>query len=453
MAQEPNNQMDDLLKGYAKQRRQQADEPFEMHPATRQMLQGEVSRTLGKRAAVPEPRGRWLGVWWPRLAFGGAGVAIIAVAAVVLMQQPGRKPEPQHGDAYAVLTPAAAPAESDRKLDEMLAAKRQTAMAKAAPAPEAERVAGGTLSKLEAAKKLEKVGEAAAAVPPPPAKPSAAVAVVTAPPTATAGVYTGGMTVSGGVMEVAAVPAAPAPAEPAPAGRAGRFRTITAGVENMARASQRMRFAQVASTRDAEAKDQSAAQQQVLASFQLDQSGDRVVIVDADGSTYEGQVQLEQAAPLQQNVELGRRVTLTKKAPAPTPTESPAKEQSEIARAVPQKGTAITRGEPAQAAAWQEQQQQQLFFTAAGTNRSLRQRVVINGTLNLAGVVAGSNAAVAGQPAMLGVAGVVSSNAPASAAAAPAAPAFSQQSPARVQGTFRVGDAPAVRLDAVGVGP
>jgi hypothetical protein len=357
------------------------------------------------------------------LAFGGASVAIVAVGAVVLLQQSAKKPGPQQQDAYALVTSTAVPAKVEQQFNEMLAGQQQVAVAQAAPVAEAERVSEERVAKRKAGRELDEVKVAAAAAPPTEAKPMPALAVA---------------------------PTAPPPAGPSPASYGRQFRTITAGVENMVRASQRMRFSQVPSARGAEAKDRPQAQQQVLASFQFEQSGDRVVIVDADGSTYEGQAQLTQAAPLQQSVEFGRQVTLAKTAPAPAPTEATAKEKSEIARAVPQRGAAITRGGPAQAAAWQEQQQQQLFFTAVGTNRSLRQRVVINGTLNPADAVAGSNAAVAGQPTMLGAAGVVISNAPASAAAAPATP---PQSRARVQGTFRVGDAPVVRLDAVGVGP
>ncbi|MBI5396088.1 MAG: hypothetical protein HZA91_12395 [Verrucomicrobia bacterium] len=417
MAQEPNNRMDDALKAYAKQRRQRAGEPFEMHPATRRMLQGEVARTLGKRAATA----RWdtLRLWWPRLAFGGAGVAVVAVAAVVMLQQAGKKPggvaemakaEVQRGTDLRLADRAATREGSGKKLDEMLAGQPQVAMARPAPALEAGRVAG------ESAGKLKDTKVAAAALPP------AAMPIRT-----------------------------PAPAEPAPAGQGGQSRMITAGVQNIAPLAQRMRFAQVPSVRDAEARKQPQVQQQVLASFQFEQSGDRVVIVDADGSTYEGQIQSTQAAPSHQDATAGRRVTLARAVPARA--EAPAKEQPQPAKAVPQTGTAIAGGKFAEAATGQEQRQQQLFFTAAGTNRSLRQRVVITGELNLAGAVISSITAVASPPASFGAVLVASSNAPAAAAAAPAAPALFPQMPARVQGTFRVGDTPEVPLDAVRVGP
>jgi hypothetical protein len=314
------------------------------------------------------------------------------------------------------MTPAAAPDKSGQQFNEMLAGQQQVVVAQTAPVAEAGRVSEERLAKRKAGRELDEVKVAAAAAPPPAARPMSALAVA---------------------------PTAPLPAEPAPASYGRQFRTTTAGVENMARASQRMRFSQVASTRGAGAKDPSQAEQQVLASFQFEQSGDRVVIVDADGSTYEGQAHLTQATPLQQGVESERPTLPAKTAPAP-------------AQAAPMTARADRLARPAEAAAEPSQLPQQLSFTATGTNRSLRQRVVINGTLNLDDAALVAGATVAGRPVALGVAVAVISNAPAPAAAAPAsaaAPVLAPQSRARVQGTFRVGDAPAVRLDAVEAGP
>lgn len=416
MAQEPNNQMDDLLKGYAKQRRQQAGEPFAMHPATRRMLRDEVARTLGRQAAPS----RWdmLRLWWPRLALGGASAAIVAVAAVVVMQQAAKKPGPQQQDAYALMTPAAAPAKAEQQFNEMTAAQQQVAAAQAVPAAEAERVAGVAGATRQEIKELDEVKVVAAS--PPAAKP---------------------------MPTLAAAPTALPPAASAPASYGRQFRTIPAGVENMARASQRMRFAQATSTRGIGAKDQSQAEQQVLASFQFEQSGDRIVIVDADGSTYEGQAQFMQADPVEQGVDSRRQTVLAKTAEAPAPAAAPAEAVRGAAGLERRDGLAEF------GAAERPRLQQQLLFSAAGTNRSLRQRVIISGTLDLDAHAPASNVAVAGRPLMLGVAVAVTSNAPAPAAAAPAEPALLPQSRARMQGTFRVGDAPAVRLDAVGVEP
>src|SRR5712664_2452194 len=44
MPDEPNRKMDELLKSYAKKRREDAGAPLELHPATRRLLQSEVAR-------------------------------------------------------------------------------------------------------------------------------------------------------------------------------------------------------------------------------------------------------------------------------------------------------------------------------------------------------------------------------------------------------------------------
>lgn len=75
--------MDESLKAYAGKRRQEAGAPFELHQTTRQILQGEVARTY-KQAA----RGSWLQrviVFWPRMAFAAACVAITVMLLLVTL--------------------------------------------------------------------------------------------------------------------------------------------------------------------------------------------------------------------------------------------------------------------------------------------------------------------------------------------------------------------------------
>jgi hypothetical protein len=82
MADEPNKRMDEVLKAYADKRRQEA--ALELHPATRQMLQGEVARTYKQPS-----RASWLQrmiLFWPRIAFAAACVAI--TLTLVLIIQP-----------------------------------------------------------------------------------------------------------------------------------------------------------------------------------------------------------------------------------------------------------------------------------------------------------------------------------------------------------------------------
>ena len=54
MPSEPENKIEELLKAYAKKRQEEAGAPFEMHPATRKLLQGEVARRQPVAVSLPE---------------------------------------------------------------------------------------------------------------------------------------------------------------------------------------------------------------------------------------------------------------------------------------------------------------------------------------------------------------------------------------------------------------
>lgn len=72
--------MDKLLKAYAKKRKAEGGQSFELHPATRKMLQGEASRVRGKASATPEPKPKIR--LWPALAWTAATCAIVAIGIV-----------------------------------------------------------------------------------------------------------------------------------------------------------------------------------------------------------------------------------------------------------------------------------------------------------------------------------------------------------------------------------
>ncbi len=76
--------MDELLKTYAKKRRDEAGAPMAMHPATRRLLQAEVAKL--KPAPSAEPKSWLTSLWmfWPRIAFAAAMVAIGGVAVMSL---------------------------------------------------------------------------------------------------------------------------------------------------------------------------------------------------------------------------------------------------------------------------------------------------------------------------------------------------------------------------------
>lgn len=79
MPEEPQNKMDELLKACAKKRAEQSGAPFELHPATRSMLQAEVSRRFPGAKEKP-------GFVIPhfRFVFALGALALVALCAVMV---------------------------------------------------------------------------------------------------------------------------------------------------------------------------------------------------------------------------------------------------------------------------------------------------------------------------------------------------------------------------------
>src|SRR5947207_6105176 len=80
MPDEPdNNKIEELLKAYARKRREEGGGAFELHPAVRKMLQGEVARQ--KPRSSPQSTGLLGGLlrFWPRIAFAATAVAVFSL--------------------------------------------------------------------------------------------------------------------------------------------------------------------------------------------------------------------------------------------------------------------------------------------------------------------------------------------------------------------------------------
>ena len=91
MSKEQDNQMEQWLEEYARRRRNELDEPIEMHEATRTMLQGEVSRVYTNPVATqPEPQGSSAWLAW---AIGGATVGVAAIVITLNSNLP-QDPDP-----------------------------------------------------------------------------------------------------------------------------------------------------------------------------------------------------------------------------------------------------------------------------------------------------------------------------------------------------------------------
>ncbi|MGB8356256.1 MAG: hypothetical protein WCD79_20325 [Chthoniobacteraceae bacterium] len=106
MPPEPNDKMDELLKAYADRRRKKAG-AFEMHPATRQMLQAEVARQHAREGSSTRAEiGKWHFLNPARMFLYSTGLAaaVICVALVVREQRPVST-EPKPATALAYLKP------------------------------------------------------------------------------------------------------------------------------------------------------------------------------------------------------------------------------------------------------------------------------------------------------------------------------------------------------------
>jgi hypothetical protein len=84
MPDEPNKKMDEMLRAYAQERRNAPE--VSLHPATRTMLQGEVKRVFG-RSQRALPWWRRLRSFWPHFAFAG-GLCLVFGIAVLSLRQP-----------------------------------------------------------------------------------------------------------------------------------------------------------------------------------------------------------------------------------------------------------------------------------------------------------------------------------------------------------------------------
>ncbi len=84
MPSDPDKKIEELLKVYAKKRREDAGAPLELHPATRNLLQAEVARL---RPAPAAERASWLNAlfgFWPRVAWAASMLVVAGVAVWLL---------------------------------------------------------------------------------------------------------------------------------------------------------------------------------------------------------------------------------------------------------------------------------------------------------------------------------------------------------------------------------
>ena len=114
-------------------------------------------------------------------------------------------------------------------------------------------------------------------------------------------------------------------------------------------------FSQQSSVQSFRNKAQVSQSANVLNTFQVQQQGDEIRVLDADGSTYTGKIE-----QLAKNAELDSRITARRNAAKQT--------RSYAAKAVPEKESAVS----------------QSYFRATGFNVSLKKTLVFEGELRRA---------------------------------------------------------------------
>jgi hypothetical protein len=432
MANEPERPIEKLLRDAARKRREAAGTPFELHPATRRLLQGEVARRFAKPQRETRPLSSVVAQLWPRFAWGLSILAVLGVAVWVLL--PGtRGDKPQAFLAKNQPVSEAIPAEEPLGLAPTLPAvvpppPAETSPMKPAAAAHADKSEAeprGSARQLQAEEK--QLAKDAFREPSPgkgvdkllpasvsqgadrkQAAESHMAASGGARPQGPVGTVNGAYERRYGLAAKAAppasAPAAPALAAPVAAtaaaatafsadeslkladdrsgqptlayksltesASANRLKSSPAATDGLARSAAlalkedksfgvAQRFTQVVpgSKKKATPADEPAPAQPVLASFQVEQAGSELRIVDGDGSVYRGYVQLADAA------RRARAVRLETPAAAPT-TRAPKDAVEERYGA---------RLDSDQLAA------QPYHFRVTGTNRSLNKNVVFTG--------------------------------------------------------------------------
>jgi hypothetical protein len=226
---EPNHNAEEQLKRYAEERRKQPAP--ELHPATRAMLQGEVTRTYKKRAVKESLFTRW------RINPATLWVLPIIGFFVVLSFQAHRhgkeKTSAEQRKVVAPISTASAPEEPKALGGQADTATREVAV------------------KKEAAKDIVAAAPTAAAPPP-----------VTTPPGA-----------GGGVKE-----------------RGRRDEVTVARAFSKTEADENLSFSNLAPPARQQAVTLNNTEANVMNRFQMERTGLRVRFVDQDKSVYDGRV-------------------------------------------------------------------------------------------------------------------------------------------------------------------
>lgn len=464
MPPEPNENMDKLLKSYAHQRRDEAGAPFELHPATRAMLQAEVARATPRAPEKLAPLDFFSLL--SKLALAGAAVAVLVVCAVFVFSpqvpvstqtQPGNDgtsflfagapASPERADAF-LKSPAGnskkRPIARDAEIPGLIVNQGRLAFDEARPQEksaedsrnirlESETTGGNGITISGGA-----FGTIAAT--PNPERSASADALQSAP-----ALLAEKAGATGGEIKLPSSSAAPA---------------LTGGPGVAGKPEEQNELARALPAPSETSRPANAEAPALLASFEVQQQGDQIRLVDADGSVYVGKIE---RAPSQQQLAdfSGRKFSnlaaiakakdFASLSTGSTGTQQLQQQNFAVRSSGVTAGASNSLAPAAPVTAPQEQAQQQpsqrqrYFFRASGTSRTLKQVVVIQGSY-----AEGAPLAVAQQPH----AAQTDADMADKKEAATQLPAEKiQEPPAQIQGTAQIGAGPQIEIDAVAVTP
>jgi hypothetical protein len=410
MANEPQTNIEEQLKAYGRKRLEQAGGPFELHPATRRLLLGEVARALGRKAPGGEARPAFWARFWPRLAVISTACAGLALVALVWLEQ--QRPPSS--------TTMRADVEGNRAADEKRRSFSYDADRRGAGGVELadresavpmvqtgqrERERAIVMNGVELKRADDASGVASreiAAATPAPLMTLAPAPLPGAPPPAAPAAEPAGRGTSLALGSLATKPAAtPAKAE-ADALAAGletgsKKIDFVAVADNRSGADQKagiaggQRFVQTLSQDSYRRNFNSPPPVNVLNSFQMEQVGRQIRITDEDGSTYLGEVytatepavvkaaaaQPALAEPVVQDAQVKRALAKD----GAVELRDKAQVQQRLNESLVRVEEASSRTEALEA---QPVAPAQFFnFRASGTNRTLNQLVVFDAACQL----------------------------------------------------------------------
>lgn len=305
MPPEPKKPIEELLEASAQARRAAFGADPKMPNPMRARLHDEVARMA--REDDSEPRSRWIGIWWPRIAIGAAMAALVIGAPIMWWQS-----RQSTGDSFRLAMertvaskainepalpslPAQAAPEAQPELDKTLADSASTIAA-----GESSNAASDATKSLDLAREaegdssaLKKFAEVAIASPPQPAGTESLGANEKSRAELRARLLAEQKGhLASGASKVDQAPAAPKTSEEF-AKETSRPVIADSGLLGQKQKTEnfRQQFSQTSANEvfRRDVKLQQAAN--VLNNFQVEQDGRQIRVVDADGSTYSGKIE------------------------------------------------------------------------------------------------------------------------------------------------------------------